>query len=107
MKQEVITFVSKEATKHVVSDSRFVQTESFCQNVHIQNADVETSRFRSEDWFVTIDDACIHASILPQHIKNLRFAFGGKAFQYLGSSFQPSTVTLHFHQCMNAIMAHP
>lgn len=35
---------------------------------------------RSEDWFVTIDlkDAYFHESILPQHRKFLKFAFGGK-----------------------------
>ncbi len=42
------------------------------------------SQIRSEDWFVTIDlkDAYFHISILPQHRKFLRFAFGGKAYQY-------------------------
>ncbi len=42
------------------------------------------SQIRSKDWFVTIDmkDAYFHISILPQHRKLLRFAFGGKAYQY-------------------------
>ncbi len=42
------------------------------------------SQIRSEDWFVTIDlkDAYFHVSILPCHRKFLRFAFGGKAYQY-------------------------
>ena len=41
-------------------------------------------QIRSEDWFVTIDlkDAYFHISILPYHRKFLRFAFGGKAYQY-------------------------
>ena len=42
------------------------------------------AQIRSEDWFVTIDlkDAYFHISILPQHRKFLRFAFGGKTYQY-------------------------
>ncbi|KAI2644881.1 Retrovirus-related Pol polyprotein from transposon 17.6 [Labeo rohita] len=38
------------------------------------------SRIRSEDWFVTVDlkDTYFHVSILPQHMKFLRFAFTGK-----------------------------
>ncbi len=42
------------------------------------------SQIRSEDWFVTIDlkDAYFHISILPTHRHFLRFAFGGKAYQY-------------------------
>ncbi len=41
-------------------------------------------QIRSEDWFVTIDlkDAYFHISILPYHRKFLRFAFGGRAYQY-------------------------
>ncbi len=42
------------------------------------------SQIRSKDWFVTIDlkDAYFHFSILSTHRKFLRFAFGGKAYQY-------------------------
>ncbi len=42
------------------------------------------SQIRSKDWFVTIDlkDAYFHVSIHPCHRKFLRFAFGGKAYQY-------------------------
>ncbi len=42
------------------------------------------SQIRSEDWFVMIDlkDAYFHISIHPCHRKFLRFAFGGKAYQY-------------------------
>ena len=41
-------------------------------------------QIRSEDWFVTTDliDAYFHVSILPQHRKFLRFAFGGEVYQY-------------------------
>ncbi|KAG1939621.1 hypothetical protein F2P79_017000 [Pimephales promelas] len=43
-------------------------------------------QIKSEDWFVTIDlrDINFRISILPSHRKFLRFAFGGKAFQYWG-----------------------
>ncbi len=57
------------------------------------------SQIRSEDWFVTIDlkDAYFHVSILPCHRKFLRFAFGGKAYQYrvlpFGLALSPRTFT--------------
>ncbi len=62
------------------------------------------SQIRSEDWFVTIDlkDAYFHISILPCHRKFLRFAFGGKAYQYqvlpFGLALSPCTLT----KCIDA-----
>jgi len=64
------------------------------------------SQIRSEDWFVTIDlkDAYFHISILPQHRKFLRFAFGGEAYQYrvlpFGLALSPRTFT----KCMDAAL---
>ena len=64
-------------------------------------------QIRSEDWFVTIDlkDAYFHISIIPQHRKFLRFAFGGKAYQYrvlpFGLALSPRTFT----KCMDASLA--
>ncbi len=60
---------------------------------------------RSEDWFFTIDlkDAHFHISILPCNRKFLRFAFGGKAYQY-----QVSINTPHFyemHRCNSGASA--
>ncbi|KAI2662313.1 Histidine biosynthesis bifunctional protein HisIE [Labeo rohita] len=93
----------------IASNSRSVQTESFCQNGHIQEVvDIETGCDSNQIQglvFVTIEDTCIHTSLLPQHRKFLRFAFGFKAFQYSSSSFWPSTVTPHFYQCVDAILA--
>ncbi len=57
------------------------------------------SQIRSKDWFVTIDlkDAYFHVSIRPCHRKFLRFAFGGKAYQYrvlpFGLALSPRTFT--------------
>ncbi len=57
------------------------------------------SQIRSKDWFVTIDlkDAYFHVSIHPCHRKFLRFAFGGKAYQYrvlpFGLALSPRTFT--------------
>ncbi len=57
------------------------------------------AQIRFEDWFVTIDlkDAYFHISILPQHRKFLRFALGGKAYQYrvlpFGLALSPRTFT--------------
>ncbi len=65
------------------------------------------SQIRSEDWFVTIDlkDAYFHVSILPQHRKFLRFAFGGEAYQYrvllFGLALSPRTFT----KCVDASLA--
>ncbi len=57
------------------------------------------SQIRSKDWFVTIDlkDAYFHVSIRPCHRKFLRFAFGGKTYQYrvlpFGLALSPRTFT--------------
>ncbi|CAM4576079.1 unnamed protein product [Leuciscus chuanchicus] len=65
------------------------------------------SQIRSEDWFVTIDlkDAYFHISIRPCHWKFLRFAFGGKAYQYrvlpFGLALSPRTFT----KCVDAALA--
>ena len=65
------------------------------------------NQIRSEDWFVTIDlkDAYFHISILPCHRRFLRFAFGGKAYQYwvlpFGLALSPRTFT----KCMDAALA--
>ncbi|XDV42419.1 hypothetical protein PO909_011085 [Leuciscus waleckii] len=64
-------------------------------------------QIRSEDWFVTIDlkDAYFHISIRPCHWKFLRFAFGGKAYQYrvlpFGLALSPRTFT----KCVDAALA--
>ncbi|CAM4622583.1 unnamed protein product [Leuciscus chuanchicus] len=64
------------------------------------------SQIRSEDWFVTIDlkDAYFHISIRPCHWKFLRFAFGGKAYQYrvlpFGLALSPRTFT----KCVDAAL---
>ncbi|XP_043116738.1 LOW QUALITY PROTEIN: uncharacterized protein LOC122360307, partial [Puntigrus tetrazona] len=65
------------------------------------------TQIRSEDWFVNIDliDAYFHISILPQHRKFLRFAFGGVAYQYrvlpFGLALSLRTFT---HKCMDAAL---
>ncbi|KAL1269008.1 hypothetical protein QQF64_031297 [Cirrhinus molitorella] len=65
------------------------------------------TQIRSKDWFVTIDlkDAYFHISILPEHRKFLRFAFGGEAYQYrvlpFGLSLSPRTFT----KCVDAALA--
>ncbi|KAL0188417.1 hypothetical protein M9458_015516, partial [Cirrhinus mrigala] len=62
------------------------------------------SQIRSEDW-LDLKDAYFHISILPQHRKFLRFAFGGKAYQYrvlpFGLALSPRTFT----KCVDAALA--
>ncbi|KAI2657251.1 enzymatic polyprotein [Labeo rohita] len=67
MEQEVETLLRKEATEAVPP--------------HVRESGFYS---RSEDWFVTVDlkDTYFHVSIFPQHMKFLRFAFTGKAYQY-------------------------
>ncbi len=63
-------------------------------------------QIRSEDWFVMIDlkDAYFHISILPCHRRFLRFAFGGKAYQFwvlpFGLALSPRTFT----KCVDAAL---
>ncbi len=63
-------------------------------------------QIRSEDWFVRIDlkEAYFHISILPCHKRFLRFAFGGKAYQYwvlwFGLALSPRT----FMKCVDAAL---
>ncbi len=42
------------------------------------------SQVQEVDWFVTVNlkDAYFHIQVVQRHRKFLRFAFGGKAFQY-------------------------
>ncbi len=65
------------------------------------------SQNRSEDWFVTIDlkDAYFHVSILPQHRKFLRFAFGGEAYQYRVLPFSLALSPRTFTKCVDAALA--
>ncbi len=64
------------------------------------------SQISSEDWFVTIDlkDAYFHISILPYHRKFLRFAFGGKAYQYRVLPFGLALSTRTFTKCVDAAL---
>ncbi len=65
------------------------------------------SQIRSEDWFVTIylKDTYFHISILPCHRKFLRFAFGGRAYQYRVLPFGLALSHRTFTKCINAALA--
>ncbi len=73
------------------------------------------SQIKSKDWFVTIDlkDAYFHISILPSHREFLRFAFGGKAYQYRVLPFDLALSSPHFYKvcgcCVSSVAAtrHP
>ncbi len=64
-------------------------------------------QIRSEDWFVTIDlkDAYFHISILLCDRKFLRFAFGGKAYQYRVLPFGLALSPCIFTKCIDAALA--
>ncbi len=65
------------------------------------------SQVQEWDWFVTVDlkDAYIHIQVVQRHRKFLRFAFGGKAYQYkvlpFGLALAPRTLI----KCMDAALA--
>ncbi|KAI2645059.1 Retrovirus-related Pol polyprotein from transposon 17.6 [Labeo rohita] len=82
MEQEVETLLRKEATEVVPPHVR--ESGFYSRYFIVPGKDGVVSQIRSEDWFVTVDlkDTYFHVSILPQHMKFLRFAFTGKAYQY-------------------------
>ncbi len=65
------------------------------------------SQVQEGDWFVTIDlkDVYFHIQVVQRHRRFLRFAFGGKAYQYkvlpCGLALAPRTFT----KCMDAALA--
>ncbi len=65
------------------------------------------SQIKSADWFVTIDlkDVYFHISILPTHREFLRFAFGGKAYQYRVLPFSLALSPRTFTKCVDAALA--
>ncbi|KAK3553888.1 hypothetical protein QTP70_012725 [Hemibagrus guttatus] len=64
------------------------------------------SQIRAEDWFVTIDlkDAYFHIGIQPEHRKFLRFAFGGKVYQFRVLPFGLALSPCTFTKCMDATL---
>ncbi len=62
------------------------------------------SQIQGGDWFVTIDlkDACFD---IQRHRKFLRFAFGGKAYQYKVLPFGLALAPRTFTKCMDAALA--
>ncbi len=63
------------------------------------------SQVQEGDWFVTIDlkDAYFHIQVVQRHRRFLRFAFGGKAYQY---KVLPSAWLWHWERLRNAWMLH-
>ncbi len=77
-------FPKKDAGLHPILDLR-VLNDSFMQlKFKMLTLRQIVPQIRSEDLFVMIDlkDAYFHISILPCQRRFLRFAFGGKAYQY-------------------------
>ncbi len=65
------------------------------------------SQIQGGDWFVTIDlkDAYFHIQVVQRHRKFLRFAFGGKAYQYKVLPFGLALARRMFTKCMDAALA--
>ncbi len=87
----------------VASHFRSASVEPLSQQTEVQVAHTQTGK--SEDWFVDLKDVDFHISILPTHREFLRFAFGGKAYQYrvlpFGLALSPRTFT----KCVDAALA--
>ncbi len=65
------------------------------------------SQIQGGDWFVTIDlkDAYFHIQVVRRHRMLLRFAFGGKAYQYKVLPFGLALAPRTFMKCMHAALA--
>ncbi len=65
------------------------------------------SQVQEGDWFVTIDlkDAYFHIQVVQRHRRFLRFAFGGKAYQYNVLPFGLALAPRTFTKCMDAALA--
>ncbi len=65
------------------------------------------SQVQEEDWFVTIDlkDAYFHIQVVLRYRRFLRFAFGGKAYQYKVLPFGLALAPRTFTKCMDAALA--
>ncbi len=65
------------------------------------------SQVQEGDWFVTIDlkDAYFHIQFVQRHRRFLRFAFGGKAYQYKVLPFGLALAPRTFTKCMDAALA--
>ncbi len=65
------------------------------------------SQVQEGDWFVTIDlkDAYFHIQVVHRNRRFLRFAFGGKAYQYKVLPFGLALAPRTFTKCMDAALA--
>ncbi len=65
------------------------------------------SQVQEGDWFFTIDlkDAYFHIQVVHRHRRFLRFAFGGKAYQYKVLPFGLALAPRTFTKCMDAALA--
>ncbi len=65
------------------------------------------AQIQGGDWFVTIDlkDAYFHILVVHRHRRFLRFAFGGKAYQYKVLPFGLALAPRTFTKCMDAALA--
>ncbi len=65
------------------------------------------SQVQEGDWFVTIDlkDAYFPIQVVHRHSRFLRFAFGGKAYQYKVLPFGLALAQRTFTKCMDAALA--
>ena len=63
----------------------------------------------SETWAISIDsrDAYFHVAVAPEYTRYLRFAYNGRAFEFLGLPFGLSTAPIVFTRIVRVIEAFP
>ncbi len=94
----------------VASDFRSASVEPLSHVTQVQNAHASNklclrSGPRTGLWMIDLKDTYFHISILPQHRKFLRFAFGAKRTQYWVLPFGLALSTCTFTKCMDAALA--
>ncbi len=105
---QLVLHSSKEGWR-VASHFRSASVEPLSQQTEVQDADTQVGRVSNQVRGLVCrnrsKDAYFHVSILPTHRKFLRFAFGGKAYQYrvlpFGLALSPRTFT----KCVDAALA--
>ncbi len=90
----------------VGSDHRSVAAERRYQTISVQDAHYQTDCVSNQVRGLVCHDrsqgSYFHISILPQHRKFLRFAFGGEAYQYRVLPFTLSfSLVLFLADCFN------
>ncbi len=98
---------SKEGRRLEILDLRRLNLSLYKGKFKMLTMRTIMSQVQEGDWFVTIDlkDAYFHIQVVHRHRRFLRFAFGGKAYQYKVLPFGLALAPRTFTKCMDAALA--